>query len=258
MGRVNAQEPAARSPAGIDRLDLLRVGWRLLPMQALLHARGMQSLAFARALAPVADKLEQDGNSLLGRHLGFFNCNPNFAPMIVGGVIRLEEDRLAGRPVTTPDIEYFKRSISSPLAAMGDLLFLGALKPLALTLACLFAIYQSFIGLLVTWLLYNLVVVSCRLWGVYFGYAKGWELVDVFSGPAFQRLLGIVQSIGASVGGALVAVVLFRFARDSSAMLLVGAALTAAAVLLLRKDISLSRVAILLFPLSAVVALLLI
>jgi len=257
MDRVERHEPSARDAAGIGRLDLLRVGWRLLPMQALLHARGMQSLAFARALAPVAGKLEQDGNSLLGRHLGFFNCNPNFAPMIVGGVIRLEEDRLAGRPVSTRDIEYFKRSISSPLAAMGDLLFLGALKPLALTVACLFAIYQSFIGLLATWLLYNLVVVSCRVGGVYFGYAKGWELVDVFSGPAFQRLLGIVQSIGASVGGALVAVVLFRFARDSSSMLALGAVLAAASVLLLRKDISLSRVAILLFPLSAVVTLLL-
>jgi PTS system mannose-specific IID component len=244
----------------IRRIDIFRVFWRLLFLQGLLHPRGMQNLGLANALAPALKRLgsgSEDPNSLINRHISFFNCNPNFTPLIVGGVIRLEEERLAGKPVKSEDIEYFKKSISGPLAAMGDLLFLGALKPLALTLACVFAIYKSLTGLLAVLLLYNLVVVSCRLWGVYFGYAKGWELVDVFSGPSFQRLLGVVQTVGACAGGALVAVVLNRLPQGGNWVLPTGVVLMVAAVLMLRRDVSSSRLAIFLFPLSVFVAYLL-
>lgn len=238
--------------------DLLRVCLRLLFLQGLLHTRGMQNLGFMYALAPALARLERpEDKALLAKHLDFFNCNPNFASLVLGGVLRLEEERLAGKAVTAEDIAYFKRSVSSPLAAMGDLLFLGSLKPLALTLACVFAIYNSFIGLVATWLLYNIIVISCRLWGVHFGYTRGWELVDVFSGPAFQRLLSLVQIIGATAGGALVAVVLYHQSQEGWEVLVAGVVLVTLSVSLLRRDVSSARLAILLFPLSAVVALLL-
>lgn len=238
--------------------DLFGVFLRLLLLQGMLHPKGMQNLGVMRALGPALHKLgHDDTKSFIERHLAFFNCNPNFVPVILGGVLRLEEERAVGRPVDEKDIVYFKRAVSGPLAAMGDMLFLGGLKPLSLTLACISAIYQSPIGLLAILLLYNAIVVSCRLWGVYFGYAKGWELVDVFSGPAFQRLLGIVQSVGASVGGALVAVVLHRLPQDGVWVLLPGIALMILAVYMMRRDVSSSGLAILLFPLSALIALVL-
>ena len=243
----------------IRQIDIFRVFWRLLFIQGMLHPKGMQNLGLANALSPALKRLDSEADSsnvLLNNHLGFFNCNPNFTPLIVGGILRLEEERLAGKPVKAEDIEYFKKSISGPLAAMGDLLFLGGLKPLALTLACIFAIYKSLTGLVAIFLLYNLVVVSCRLWGVYFGYAKGWELVDVFSGPVFQRLLGIVQSIGACAGGALVAVVLNRLPKSGTWVLPLGVVSMVAAVFMLSRDVSSSRLAIFLFPLSVLVALL--
>ncbi len=239
----------------LSRGDLFGVFLRLLMLQGTLHPKGMQNLGVLRALGPALDKLGSDeGNPMITRHLEFFNCNPNFVPVILGGVLKLEEERAAGRPVESQDIAYFKRAVSSPLAAMGDMLFLGGLKPLALTLACIFAIYKSFIGLLAVLLLYNVIVISCRLWGVYFGYSKGWELVDVFSGPAFQRILVIVQSVGASVGGALVAVVLHRLPHGGTWVLLPGIALMTLAVFMLRREVSSSRLAILLFPLSALIA----
>jgi len=245
---------AAAQPGRLTPRDLFGVFLRLLMVQAMLHPKGMQNLGISRAIAPALERLGYRADkSLLARHLEFFNCNPNFVPLIVGGVLRLEEDRMAGRPVAEGEISYFRRAVSSPLAAMGDMLFLGGLKPLSLTLACVFAIYKSFIGLLAVLLLYNVIVVSCRLWGVYYGYSKGRELVDVFSGPAIQRLLGIVQSVGASVGGALVAVVLYRLPQGGSWILAPGVVTMAVAVFLLRRDVSPSRLAILLFPLSALI-----
>lgn len=241
----------------LTRLDLFRIFLQLLFMQGLLNRRGMQNLSLAGVIGSVGRKLSEDeGISLVRRHLGFFNCNPNFAPLIVGGVLRLEEERRAGKPVTEHDIEYFKKSLASPLAAMGDMLFVGNLKPLALTFACIFAIYRFPIGLLAVFLLYNLTIISCRLWGIYFGYAKGWELVDFFAGPGFQRLLSVVQGLGAGVGGVLVGVVFQRIPQSGQWMLVMGVALAVITLLALRRNIPTSWFAIILFPVSAIIALL--
>ena len=139
---------------------------------------------------------------------------------------------------------------------MGDMLFLGNLKPLALTLACIFAIYRIPIGLLAVFLLYNLGVVSCRLWGIYFGYSKGWELVDVFSGPRFQRILGVVQGLGAATGGVLIGVILNRLPENGQWTLVLGAALAVIALSLIRREVAASWFAIVLFPVSALITML--
>ncbi|MEE9269122.1 MAG: PTS system mannose/fructose/sorbose family transporter subunit IID [Candidatus Krumholzibacteria bacterium] len=234
----------------LGKLDLFRVFLRVLFLQGLLNRRGMQNLGFASAVAAAGRVVDGD-NALILRHLSFFNCNPNFTPLIIGGVLRLEEERSEGKPVSESDIDRFKKSLSSPLAAMGDMLFLGGLKPLALTFACIFAIYKLLIGLLAVFLIYNLTIISFRLWGVYFGYAKGWELVDVFSGPVFQRVLVVVQGLGAGTGGVLVGLVFHAFPQHGQWMLFFGSALTVLTLYLLKRDIPASWFAIILFPVSA-------
>ncbi|NIM20361.1 MAG: hypothetical protein GTO51_09040 [Candidatus Latescibacteria bacterium] len=251
-------------------LDLFKVALRILFLQGALHQKGMQNVGFASAFSAGSIKIAgREADALVRKHLGFFNCNPNFTSLVVGGVLRLEEERLAGKPIDDNDIEYFKKAISSPLAAMGDMLFLGGVKPLALTFACVSAIYHSLIGLLAVLLLYNLIIVSCRIWGVYFGYNKGWELVEFFSGPGFQRLLSAVQISGACAGGALTAIVLNALfeggmgaflpvgslsVQGGVPMLLSGGVLVVVAVILLRRDISSSWFAVFLLPISALLA----
>jgi PTS system mannose-specific IID component len=241
--------------ARVGRFDLFKVFLRLLFLGGLFNRKGMQNLGLVAALSEVGGKVGSvGGNHFLLKHLSFFNCNPNFVPLIVGGILKLEEERLEGRPVTDEDIEFFKKSLGSPLAAMGDLLFLGSLKPLALTFACIFAIYKIPIGLLAIILLYNLSIISCRFWGLYFGYAKGWELVDVFSGPEFQRVLGILQGLGAGVGGVLVGIIFNRFPQSGQWAPLAGGILTIVTLYFLRKDIPASWLAVALFPIFAVLA----
>ena len=240
----------------MGRFDLFRVFLRLLFIQSLINRRGMQNLGLMSALSEVGGKLaDTKDNRLLIRHLEYFNSNPNCVPLIVGGLIRLEEQKAAGKPVGDSDIAYFKKSLASPFAAMGDMLFIGNLKPLALTLACIFAINQFPIGLLAVFLVYNLAIISCRFWGLYFGYSKGWELVDVFTGPRFPRALGIIQGVGASVGGLLVGIIFHRLPGDGHWMLVVGGVLTAITLYLLKKDLPASWLAVGLFPACVLITL---
>jgi mannose/fructose/N-acetylgalactosamine-specific phosphotransferase system component IID len=241
----------------IGKFRLFRAFVRLLFLQGLLNRRGMQNLGLVSALSPATKGLDDSPEeTMLLRHMSFFNCNPNFTPLIAGGVLKLEEEKRAGKPISDEDIEYFKRALTGPLAAMGDMLFIGNLKPLALTFACIFAIYKLPLGLLAVFLLYNLAIISCRLWGIYFGYVKGWELVDFFSGPEFQKVLSVVEGANASVAGVLLGVVFYRFPQNGRTMLVLAGILTAVTLYLLKKDVPASWVAIILFPTSAFIALL--
>jgi PTS system mannose-specific IID component len=250
-------------PPRLGPWDLVVVYLRLLFVQGLLHRRGMQNLGLADALGPVSAKLDADGrNLLLSRHLSFFNCNPNFVPLIAGGILKLEQEKIEGKPVTDDDIERFKKALAGPVAAMGDMLFMGNLKALALTFGGLFAIHNFPIGLVAVFLLYNAAVLGCRLWGIFYGFGKGWELVTVLSGPRFRRILNVAEAASAGMGGALLGVLLHRAAGDSRAFaapgIAAGAAIAAAAVTLylLRKDVPASWIAIILLPTCAFIALL--
>lgn len=234
----------------------MRVFPRLLFLQALLNWRGMQNLGFTSALGPADAKLDgNQDNSLMLNHLGFFNCNPNFVPLILGGVLRMEEDRRDGKPIDSGDIDRFKRALAGPLAAMGDMLIMGNLRPLALTFACVFAIYRLPIGLLAVLLLYNVMIVGCRLWGLYFGYASGWELTGTLSGPWFRRILSVAEGASAGVGGVLAGVIVHRLRGDGHTFFVLAAALTAITLYLLKRDIPASWVAIILLPICAFIAL---
>ena len=240
----------------LGKWDLFRVFLRLLFLQGLLNRRGMQNLGLASALGSVSRKLDPGDNSLLLRHLSFFNCNPNFVPLVLGGVLRLEEEKLEGRPVSDQDIDRFKKALAGPLAAMGDMLIMGSAKPLALTFACVFAIYKLPSGLLAVILLYNAAILSCRLWGVYFGYAKGWELVGALSGPRFQKILSVAEGASVGVGGVLLGILLSRFSDNGFAMVLPEAAVATITLYLLRRDVPASWVAIILLPTCVFIALL--
>jgi len=250
-------------PARVGRWDLVLVFLRLLFLQGVLNRRGMQNLGLADALGPVSAKLDVEGRSLLlARHLYFFNCNPNFVPLIAGGILRLEEEKNEGKPVTDEDIERFKKALAGPVAAMGDMLFMGNLKAMALTFGCLFAIHKIPIGLVAVFLLYNAAVLTCRLWGIFYGFAKGWELVTVLSGPRFRKILSVVEGVSAGMGGALLGVLLHRVAGDSRTLavpgIATGAIIATAAVTLylLKRDVPASWIAIILLPTCAFIALL--
>jgi PTS system mannose-specific IID component len=237
----------------LGRGDRARVFARLLFIQATLHRRGMQNLGVMFALDAAAGRISPRGNGLLARHTEYFNTNPNTAPLVVGGVLRIEDEGDAGAPAS---VSRFKQAAASALAVVGDMLFVGALKPLALTLACLSAIYSFFPGLLAVLLLYNAVVIGSRYWGVSFGYSRGWGVVETFSGHGVQRLLGIARGAAAFMGGVLVAVLATRATREGVSVA-AGGLLVVAVVLLASRRVPAPWIAVLLFPLSWAVALVL-
>jgi PTS system mannose-specific IID component len=243
----------ARVTGRLDRSDLARVFARLLFVQASLHRRGMQSIGLLHALEAVAPKVSDEPGDLLSRHTEYFNTNPHAAPLVVGGILRIEEEGSKSGPAS---VSRFKHTSASALAAVGDVLFVGALKPLALTLAVVSAIYSFFAGLALAFVLYNAAVLVARYRGLAFGYARGWGVVEAFTGPRVQRVVGAARSLAAFAGGVLVGVISLRALDEGAIAFAWLVVATVAAAFAAKRSIALAWLVAFLFPLSWVVAML--
>jgi mannose/fructose/N-acetylgalactosamine-specific phosphotransferase system component IID len=222
-------------------------------VQATLHRKGMQNVGVLHALDAAAPRLTRHPESVLARHTDHFNTNPNAAPIVVGGVLRIEED---GTQAALAALPRFKQAACSALAAMGDVLVVGGLKPLALTLAVVSAIYSFFAGLVAIVVLYNAALLGGRAWGLRFGYERGWGVVEAFTGPRVQRVVMLARSLAALAGGVLVGVIARRSFSEGTDHLAIAAAATAGAWLAMKRGVNVGRIAIVLFPLVIVIAML--
>jgi PTS system mannose-specific IID component len=238
----------------LTRGDLNRVFARLLFVQAAIHRRGMQNIGVLHALDAAAARISDRPADVLGRHTDHFNTNPNAVPLVIGGVLRIEEEGDRGGPAS---VTRFKQACASALAAAADVFFGGGLKPLALTLACVFAIYRFFPGLVAVLILYNAALIAVRYRGLSFGYARGWGLIESFSNPRVQRALVLIR-IGAALSGGLLAGLIATGAyRQARSTFIATVIIAVVAWFAVRRGISASRLALALFPVAWLIAMIL-
>ncbi|HXS10278.1 MAG TPA: PTS system mannose/fructose/sorbose family transporter subunit IID [Candidatus Krumholzibacteria bacterium] len=235
----------------LTRGDLNRIFARTLFLQAAMHRRGMQSLGFLGAVGSGAGRVTGDPAALLARHNDHFNTNPNMAPMVIGGVLRIEEEGGRGGPAS---VSRFKQACASALAAAGDVFFGGGLRPIALTLATLFAIYRFFPGLVAVFVLYNAALITVRYRGLSFGYARGWGLIEAFSSPRVQRALVLVRTGAACAGGLLAGVIVTGAFQRGTSALATTVGVAALAWLAARRGIPPWRLALAWFPVAWIIA----
>ena len=166
--------------------------WRLLGLQATWNQQRMQNVGLLVALAPWVDWRAvpaEDRRRIARRYLGYFNTNPYLAPYVVGGLVRLEDERQRGGAVPDRLVVGFRDSLSRACGAIGDQLFWLGLRPAVLVLAALAAWTLA-------WWLAPLVigVVACgqlllRWRGLDVGYRRGPDVVAVLERRAWHRAM---------------------------------------------------------------------
>ncbi len=191
--------------------DLFRVFWRSLLIQASWSYDGMQSLGFAYALLPVLKKLYPDRAEFEERlrlHMEYFNTQPYLASFILGAVVRLEEDRAAGRvSASAIDAAGLKAALMAPLGALGDSFFWGALKPLAAVIAVALAMAMAgaWWAPILFLALYNLWHVGLRMSVLFWGYHSSGDALALMERYSFTRMARLFKAISLSVLGGILA-----------------------------------------------------
>lgn len=136
----------------------------------------------------------------LARQSKYFNAHPYFAAVAVGALARVELD------MEPPErIERFRAALPGPLGSVGDrLIWAGWLPFCSLVALAVFGVGGGPYAVLGTFLvLYNIVHVGVRLWGLNTGWSHGLRVAAALGNPVLRqgpphiaRLAALATGIG--------------------------------------------------------------
>ncbi|HGJ5873132.1 MAG TPA: PTS mannose transporter subunit IID [Arsenophonus apicola] len=168
----------------------------------------MQALGFCFSMIPVIRRLypenSEERKQAIKRHLEFFNTHPYVAAPVLGVTMAMEEQRANGADIDDGAINGIKVGLMGPLAGVGDPIFWGTVRPVFAALGAGIAMSGSLLGPLLFFILFNLVRLITRYYGVSYGYKKGLDIVHDMGGGFLQKMTEGASILGLFVMGALV------------------------------------------------------
>ncbi|TYA99339.1 PTS mannose transporter subunit IID [Aggregatibacter actinomycetemcomitans] len=193
----------------VTKSDLNAVVMRSNLFQGSWNFERMQALGFAYSMVPVIKRLypvqdSQERKDAIKRHLEFFNTQPFVGAPVLGVAIAMEEQRANGKPVEDAAINGIKVGLMGPLAGVGDPIYWGTTRPVFAALGAGLALNGSILGPILFFVLFNLVRLATRYYGVIYGYRKGLDVVSDMSGGLLQKLTEGASILGLFIMGALV------------------------------------------------------
>lgn len=188
--------------------DIRSVFLRSNIFQGSWNFERMQALGFCFCMVPAIRRLYPENNEArrqaIKRHLEFFNTHPYIAAPIYGVTLAMEEQRANGAEIDDAAINGIKVGLMGPLAGVGDPIYWGTARPVFAALGASLAVTGSLLGPILFFLLFNLVRLATRYFGIQYGYKKGLDIVKDMGGGFLQKLTEGASILGLFVMGALV------------------------------------------------------
>lgn len=131
----------------------------------------MQNMGFAMSVIPLLKALNLDAKEsekFLTTHLQMFNTHPYFAAPIIGTIVRLEEEKSSDGQLDAVSI---KQSLMASYAAIGDIFFWGAFRPLM----AMASVILMFMGIVVAPVFFLMLFNAGHFWVRFKGFVEGYS-----------------------------------------------------------------------------------
>lgn len=162
-------------------LNKMAVNQGSLGMEFSWNYERQMHIAFAMMMNPILKKIyenDTDGyKDALVRHTEFFNITPQVAPF-VGGVVASMEEMKARGEVDGEAISSIKTALMGPLSGIGDSIFIGCIRIIALGIGLSFSLSGNPIGPFLYFLIYNIPAFIVRFGGAQLGYNLGFSYLN--------------------------------------------------------------------------------
>ena len=189
-----------------------RIFLRSLTLQASWNPSRMQSLGLVHVLLPGMRSLglkPAESRQFCRRHLEYFNTNPYYANLLIGGLLRLESEAAASGEDAAVTATRFKETLGRALASLGDQFFWLGLQPAMLVLACLLGVLGPVWSPLVPVGAFAVVQLVVRYRTLGLGWTLGMDIVDLLGARRWHRAIWAAKRSGALLTGVLAAAVAF-------------------------------------------------
>lgn len=164
-------------------------------------------LAFCLMIEPMLKKIykndEEGYKNALTRHVAFFNITPQLAPF-VGGIAVSMEERVAKGEIDGAAVDSVKAALMGPLSGIGDSIFLGCIRVIAVAVGISLASTGSILGPIAYFLIYNIPAFVVRFMGATMGYELGFSfLANAEKSGLMDKVMFAAGIVGIMVIGAM-------------------------------------------------------
>lgn len=191
----------------VTKKDLNRVFWRMQLLNVTNNYESMQAIGFLSSFIPVlerlyGDKPKEQKVTAMKRHLQFFNSHVNSDALILGVAAAVEESTSEEEKETVVAV---KTGLMGPLAGIGDSVLKFTWLPICGSIGASLALTGNVLGPILMFLLYNVVNVATKYYGIHIGYEKGISLISGSETNILQRVANMANIVGLMVIGGLIA-----------------------------------------------------
>ena len=175
---MTSKETMGQEQGLVTRKDLrkMAVNTGALGMEYSWNYPRQMNVAFCLMIEPILRKIyrnDPDGYAkALTRHMAFFNITPQLAPF-VGGVAVSMEEKVAKGEMEGEAIDNVKAALMGPLSGVGDSIFLGCIRVIAVAVGVSLAMNGNILGPILYFLIYNIPAFLLRFAGAEKGYDLG-------------------------------------------------------------------------------------
>lgn len=179
--------------------------------QAAYNYERMQGIGFAHCMVPIFKKLYKNDNEAmaqaLSRHTSFFNVSTQFAAVIPGLVVAMEEQKYLGvKDINESSIISIKTSLMGPLSGIGDAIIQGALVPILLSFFIGMSMEGNIMGPILYAILITIIMIAINYTSFMFGYKKGsTAIINFLESGIIHKITDGAMIMGCMVIGGLVA-----------------------------------------------------
>lgn len=156
------------------------------------------------ALIKIYDGQPEKLQEALVRNVEFFNITPQLAPFVGGIAVSMEEQNAKSDDFDTKSITAIKSALMGPLSGIGDSIFLGGIRIVALGVGIPMALQGNFLGVILYALIYNVPAFLVRFFGLKAGYQLGTNyLTQLKESGMMDKLMQAANIIGIMVIGCM-------------------------------------------------------
>lgn len=192
----------------ITKKDLRKVFWRSIPMEHSWNYERMMNVGYCFAMIPALKKLypkKEDFIEAMKRHLELYNVTPYISTLPLGISVAMEEKRAQDpENFDTDSISNVKTAFMGPLSGIGDSIYWGTLRVIAIGIGASLAVKGSLLGPLMFLLVFNVPHFLIRYILTFVGYKFGAEalkkLEEIGIMDKVMRMAGI---LGLTIAGAM-------------------------------------------------------
>lgn len=192
----------------ITKKDIMKMFWRSFAIQFSWHYERQMHMGFEYMMIPTIKKLYKDDpdklKEAMQRHMEFFNTNMYISTFIGGITMAMEEMNAKDKDFDTSSISAVKVALMGPLAGIGDSLFLGTLRILAVGIGTSLAMQGSILGVILFLLVFNVPAMLVRYIGAFKGYEIGANYLNkIQESGLMEKFMYAASIIGVMVIGGM-------------------------------------------------------